>query len=394
MSGVVVLSDADGSVSRTIAALCAERGLRPVSKLADCGDGRVLAYLASPRESVPWSQLIGVLVNRYRGNALLTRKSRLARLLRGYAQHPATFMLSPPAVLAPQTGACVKETPTRVRIAEDKRHALALEDECERQALQEADAAHPGYWIVKDAQGAKGSNIHVCGSAQEVRYARTPPSNVALLIPPSHRLACTECWSQAEAEVDSGRHSTLAVVQAYLSNPYLLPGRRKFDMRVWVLIDPAFRVYAHRQGVCRTSSVPYVKDDLSNTLSHITNHCIQEGAQCFGEHEPVRIWPSSCGAFVATFPSSWPRAKLYSILAWPSSLLAWQHWPPHTDGSCHTSCAKAESATGTGMRNVLGACTSLPQIPAGRFQALLSKAAFRHAVRTIPAPWARISFSV
>lgn len=175
MTTAVVLSDSDGSVSRTIAELCAERGLRPVAQLADRGDGRVLIYLSSPRESVPWSQLNGVLVNRYRGNALLTRKSKLARLLRGYAQHPATFVLSPPVVLAPQAGACEKETPIRARIAEDKRQALALENESERQALRDADAAHPGYWIVKDAQGAKGANIHVCGSAQEVRCAGARP---------------------------------------------------------------------------------------------------------------------------------------------------------------------------------------------------------------------------
>jgi hypothetical protein len=171
MAAVVVLADADGSVSRTMAELCAKRGFLPVARLADRGDGQVLVYLASPREAVPWPQLNGVLVNRYRRNALLTRKSKLARLLRGYAQHPATFVLSPPSVLAPQAGACAKETLMQARIAEDKRQALALEDMSERQALRDADAAHPRYWIVKDAQGAKGSNIHVCGSAQEVRSA-------------------------------------------------------------------------------------------------------------------------------------------------------------------------------------------------------------------------------
>jgi hypothetical protein len=120
----------------------------------------------------------------------------------------------------------------------------------------------------------------------------------------------TPFWCQAEAEVDSGRHSTSAVVQAYLSDPYLLPGGRKFDIRVWVLIDPAFRVYAHRLGVCRTSSVPYARDDLCNTLAHITNHCIQEGAECFGEHEPVRPWPAARNARPATL-----RLRLQQILS-------------------------------------------------------------------------------
>jgi len=257
VNGSYLIPDVDGSVSRTIASYCAERGHQAANRLGQQG---LLLYLASPRETVPWPELGGVLVNKYRGHALLTRKSKLARLLRGYDRHPPTFVLSPPAVLL-EAASGKQETALQARIAVDKRQAMAEENATERQALRDADAAHPGCWIVKDAQGAKGSNIYVCGSAKEVRF--TPQTLHPAPICSCLLTRAAGFRSQAEAEVDSGRHSTAAVVQAYIADPYLLPGGRKFDVRVWVLIDPWFRVYAHRQGVCRTSSVMRLWDGCS-----------------------------------------------------------------------------------------------------------------------------------
>lgn len=123
-------------------------------------------------------------------------------------------------------------------------------------ALLGADAADPSCWIVKDAQGAKGDNIAICDSA-----------------------------AAAILEAESGRHGTAVVVQRYLRAPLLLPGGRKFDIRLWVLVDPDYRVFAHRQGVCRTSSVRYDPDSLRDTLGHITNHCVQERGAHFQQFE-------------------------------------------------------------------------------------------------------------
>lgn len=109
---------------------------------------------------------------------------------------------------------------------------------------------------MKDAQGAKGDNIAICPSA-----------------------------SDALLEAESGRHGTAVVVQRYLRSPLLLPGGRKFDVRLWVLFDADYRVFIHRQGVCRTSSCRYDPDALTDTLSHITNHCVQERGASFEKYE-------------------------------------------------------------------------------------------------------------
>lgn len=44
------------------------------------------------------------------------------------------------------------------------------------------------------------------------------------------------------------------VIQRYLENPLLLPGHRKFDVRVWVVLDPRYDIYAYSEGVVRTCS--------------------------------------------------------------------------------------------------------------------------------------------
>lgn len=75
------------------------------------------------------------------------------------------------------------------------------------------------------------------------------------------------------------------LVQRYVENPVLLRGGRKFDMRIWVLLTHDFKVYIHREGVIRTSSVTYDTSDLRNKFIHMTNHSIQEEHEDFGKHE-------------------------------------------------------------------------------------------------------------
>ncbi len=78
------------------------------------------------------------------------------------------------------------------------------------------------------------------------------------------------------------------VVQVYIDKPLLLPvGRRKFDIRCWVLLSDRFDGYFYKQGVVRTCSESYDQSDLSNHVSHLTNHCLQENlSKSFGLYEP------------------------------------------------------------------------------------------------------------
>ena len=84
------------------------------------------------------------------------------------------------------------------------------------------------------------------------------------------------------------------MVQRYIDRPLLLSGgNRKFDMRCWVLVDPAFNVHLYRHGVLRTSAVAYDPSDLSNRHAHLTNHCIAATHGDYGKFEPTNeMW---CG---------------------------------------------------------------------------------------------------
>uniref|UniRef100_A0A7S4HCU9 Tubulin--tyrosine ligase n=1 Tax=Prymnesium polylepis TaxID=72548 RepID=A0A7S4HCU9_9EUKA len=253
MSRTLGNKDADGSVSTTLQTLLLEHGFE--DREASGEPGGLHFHLASPRETIEWDRFARsqgkTLVNKYRSHASLTRKSNLARAATSTPgmRHPQTFVITPMLLHAADEGLSA--------IQLDKRKAMRAKDAAAREEFSEIGAREPGggCWIIKDAQGAKGDNI-----------------------------AVVEGIAAALAEVDGGAHQTACVVQRYVRAPLLLPGGRKFDVRCWVLFAPSMRVYMHRQGVCRTSSSEY-SDDLSDTLAHITNHCVQEKHPDFGSHE-------------------------------------------------------------------------------------------------------------
>ena len=71
--------------------------------------------------------------------------------------------------------------------------------------------------------------------------------------------------------------------------PLLLPGRRKFDIRVWALAvespEIPLHLYLYKQGVLRTGSVAYSLEDLQDKFVHLTNHSIQIEHDNFETHE-------------------------------------------------------------------------------------------------------------
>jgi len=73
-----------------------------------------------------------------------------------------------------------------------------------------------------------------------------------------------------------------AVVQRYLSKPYLINGN-KFDLRIYVLVtgvDP-LRVYIHDEGLTRISTSKYSLKNLDNKFAHLTNYSINKNADVF-----------------------------------------------------------------------------------------------------------------
>lgn len=56
----------------------------------------------------------------------------------------------------------------------------------------------------------------------------------------------------------------------------MLYNNRKFDIRVWALIDHEGKLYVFKEGYIRTSSFNYDTSDkqMNNEMIHLTNNAI------------------------------------------------------------------------------------------------------------------------
>jgi tubulin--tyrosine ligase/tubulin polyglutamylase TTLL9 len=80
----------------------------------------------------------------------------------------------------------------------------------------------------------------------------------------------------------------VVILQRYIENPMLYHGR-KFDFRVWVLIDHKLNYYffkypvfnSFREGYIRLSSQPF-ELDIGNKFVHLTNNAVQKYHENYG----------------------------------------------------------------------------------------------------------------
>ena len=74
------------------------------------------------------------------------------------------------------------------------------------------------------------------------------------------------------------------IIQKYIERPYLV-FNRKFDIRVWVLINQDMEVFFCREGYLRTSAYEYELDDCEDKMVHLTNNAVQKNAKEYGRFE-------------------------------------------------------------------------------------------------------------
>lgn len=73
------------------------------------------------------------------------------------------------------------------------------------------------------------------------------------------------------------------LVQKYMEAPMLVAGR-KFDIRMWVLLDALLNVYIFPEGYLRLSGEPFSLSDGSKFV-HLTNNAVQQHAPTYGKFE-------------------------------------------------------------------------------------------------------------
>jgi len=95
-------------------------------------------------------------------------------------------------------------------------------------------------------------------------------------------------------QIGKGRPSMIKsqqfVIQKYLEKPMLIDNR-KFDIRVWVMLDHEMNLYCFKEKYIRLSSEPFTIDEkkVDDKYIHLTNNAVQKYGKNFGKHESGNI---------------------------------------------------------------------------------------------------------
>jgi len=86
------------------------------------------------------------------------------------------------------------------------------------------------------------------------------------------------------------------VIQKYVEKPYLINGR-KFDIRIWALVDHEMNLYVFKEWYVRLSSETFNlnENQIDNQYVHLTNNAIQKHSTKYGKQEKGNI--ISCHEF-------------------------------------------------------------------------------------------------
>ena len=76
------------------------------------------------------------------------------------------------------------------------------------------------------------------------------------------------------------------IIQKYIEKPLLIH-KRKFDIRVWVIVSFTGKWHFFKEGYLRTSGSEFYLDENNpdNQYVHLTNNAIQKFSKTYGEFE-------------------------------------------------------------------------------------------------------------
>lgn len=80
------------------------------------------------------------------------------------------------------------------------------------------------------------------------------------------------------------------VIQKYIEKPFLI-NNRKFDIRIWTLVDHELNLYVFKEWYIRLSSEYYSLSDnnIENLFVHLTNNAVQKNSAKYGKLEKGNI---------------------------------------------------------------------------------------------------------
>ena len=124
------------------------------------------------------------------------------------------------------------------------------------------------YWIVKAPNLNRGRGMQVLNSVQDV-------------------LKFIKSLSVGECKVYSNNdkyNSSIIIIQKYIERP-LLYNKRKFDIRLWVLLSHKMEVFVFKEGHLKACSIEYDDNNIKDPFIHFTNYSLQKHCKSFSKYE-------------------------------------------------------------------------------------------------------------
>lgn len=133
-------------------------------------------------------------------------------------------------------------------------------------------------WLIKPSGFNRGRGIAVFSSIDQLKEIVDAYQEVARA-----HLRNEKPKSKSEQVKVS---SLKFVIQKYIEKPLLI-NRRKFDIRMWVLVTQDMQGYLYKHGYLRTSSEEFTlsKDRLASEYVHLTNNAVQKTGPMYGQFE-------------------------------------------------------------------------------------------------------------
>ena len=157
------------------------------------------------------------------------------------------------------------------------------------------------YWILKTTYQNRGIGIHVFKTLNELNTiiqtyilnakdditgtssGGQSPRNRKVAGPGSYGYQATSYGMSCTPTLIPKNMSF--IIQKYIEKPLLI-NKRKFDIRVWVLINQDMEVYFFKEGYLRTSAFEYkLSDNCKDQFVHLTNNAVQKNAKEYGKFE-------------------------------------------------------------------------------------------------------------
>lgn len=137
-------------------------------------------------------------------------------------------------------------------------------------------------WILKPTGLNRGKGIHVVDSVKEVKRIVKQTCIEHYMV--KHPQSASIKFKAKTADKKPVQESKTFVVQKYIESPFLMRNR-KFDIRVWVLVNQDMDLFFFREGYIRMSSAEYSVDRLEDDYIHLTNNAIQRNCPTYGTQE-------------------------------------------------------------------------------------------------------------